>query len=100
MVGFEVTITANDSSPEMLAAIRRGPMAPPTETELLEYLMQRKPRNRERPPTEHYPLEHVVAFQRRGAAFCWLRWTERPALDAGGRRRDHRSTTIAGRVGT
>ena len=40
-----VTVTANDSSPEMLAAIRRGPLAEPTEREHLEYLLSRKRRD-------------------------------------------------------
>ena len=42
-----VTVTANDSSPEMLAAIRRGPFAQPTEEEHIEYLLQRKRRDQE-----------------------------------------------------
>ena len=63
-----VTVTANDSSPEMLAAIRRGPFSEPTEEELIEYLLQRKRRDQERPPFENYSLEHVLAFQRRVAA--------------------------------
>ena len=39
-----VTVTHNDSCPEMLAAIRRGPFATPTEEEAIEYLLKRKPR--------------------------------------------------------
>ncbi len=32
------TVTANDWTPEMLAAVRRGPLAAPTEDEMTEYL--------------------------------------------------------------
>ena len=63
-----LTVTANDSSPEMLAAIRRGPFAQPTEEEHIEYLLQRKRREQERPAFENYSLEHVLAFQRRVGA--------------------------------
>lgn len=63
-----VTVTANDSCPEMLAAIRRGPLAAPTSNELIEYLLTRKRRDQERPPFENYSLEHVIAFQRRVSA--------------------------------
>eukprot|EP00973_Karenia_brevis_P001467 199097-Karenia_brevis.AAC.1 len=60
-----VTITANDSSSEMLAAIRRGPFAAPTQEELVEYLLTRKRRDQERPAFENHSLEHVLSFQRR-----------------------------------
>ena len=60
-----VTVTANDSCPEMLAAVRRGPFATPTEAERIEYLLSTKGRDAERPLTEHYSLEHVLSFQRR-----------------------------------
>jgi len=60
-----VTVTMNDSCPEMLAAIRRGPMAQPTDEEMIEYLLQRKRRDQERPAFENHSLEHVIAFQRR-----------------------------------
>ena len=63
-----VTVTANDSSPEMLAAVRRGPLAAPTAEENIEYLLTRKRRDQERPPCENYSLEHVLSFQRRVAA--------------------------------
>ena len=52
----------------MLAAIRRGPFAQPTEEEHIEYLLQRKRRDQERPAFENYSLEHVLAFQRRVGA--------------------------------
>ena len=60
-----VTVTANDSSPEMLAAIRRGPFATPTKDEFIEYLLKRKPRDKARPEFETHSLEHVLSFQRR-----------------------------------
>ena len=60
-----VTVTHNDSCPEMLAAIRRGPFATPTEEEFIEYLLKRKPRDRARPKFEQHSLEHVLSFQRR-----------------------------------
>ena len=60
-----VTVTHNDSCPEMLAAIRRGPFATPTEEEAIEYLLKRKPRERTRPAFEQHSVEHVLSFQRR-----------------------------------
>ena len=60
-----VTVTANDSSPEMLAAIRRGPFAEPTNEEFIEYLLTKKSRDQQRPCFENYSLEHVLSFQRR-----------------------------------
>ena len=63
-----VTVTMNDSSPEMLASIRRGHFAQPTDEERIEYLLQRKPRDRERPACEKHSYEHVMACQRRVAA--------------------------------
>ena len=59
------TVTHNDSSPEMLAAVRRGPFSPPTATERIEYLITRKRRTEARPDFENYSLEHVLSFQRR-----------------------------------
>jgi hypothetical protein len=49
----------------MLAAIRRGPFAAPTDDEMIEYLITRKRRDQERPRFEHFSLEHVLHFQRR-----------------------------------
>ena len=63
-----VTVTANDSCPEMLAAIRRGPLAAPTAEENIEYLLTRKRRDQERPPFENHSFEHVLSFQRRVSA--------------------------------
>ncbi|MDP6676562.1 MAG: hypothetical protein QGI29_03260 [Pirellulales bacterium] len=60
-----VTITHNDSAPEILAAVRRGPGAKPEEHEKIEYLMGRKPRNQHRPVVETHSVEHVLSFQRR-----------------------------------
>jgi len=60
-----VTITHNDSCPEMLAAVRRGPFATPTDEELIEYLLPRKPRDRQAPEFEKHSLEHVLSYQRR-----------------------------------
>ena len=60
-----VTVTHNDSTPEMLAAIRRGPFAVPTDEEAIEYLLKRKPRERARPAFEQHSVEHVLSFQRR-----------------------------------
>ena len=60
-----VTVTANDSSPEMLAAIRRGPFAAPTDEESIEYLLTKKPHGQPRPEFEQHSLEHVLSFQRR-----------------------------------
>ena len=60
-----VTISHNDGCAEMLAAIRRGPGSPPTNEELIEYLVARKRHDQERPPAEHYSLEHVLSYQRR-----------------------------------
>jgi len=60
-----VTISHNDYCPEMLAAIRRGAFAAPTEEEKVEYLLTRVRRDRQRPRFENYAFEHVLSFQRR-----------------------------------
>ena len=60
-----VTVTANDGCAEMLALIRRGPFAKPTNEEHIEYLLQRKRRDQERPAFENHSLEHVLSFQHR-----------------------------------
>ena len=59
------TVTQNDSSSEMLAAIRRGPLAPPTEDEQLEYLVGIHDMDSSRPEFERYAYEHVLSYQRR-----------------------------------
>ena len=60
-----LTQSHNDKSPEMLAAVRRGPFSPPTEEEMIEYLLARKRRDQDRPPFEHFAAEHVLSYQRR-----------------------------------
>ena len=60
-----VTISHNDNCAELLATVRRGVGARPTEEEYIEYLLSRKKRSQERPPTEYYALEHVLSYQRR-----------------------------------
>ena len=62
LMNVMVTISHNDSCPEMLAAIRRGLFAKPTEEELIEFLLQRKPRDRKRPEFEEHSLEHVPSL--------------------------------------
>jgi len=66
------TISHNDSCPEMLAVVRRGPGARPRDHEMIEYLMGHKPKTQERPVVEEYALEHVLSFQRRVVEF--KRW--------------------------
>ena len=62
-------ITHNDRVPEMLAVIRRGPFAEPTESEKVEYLLTRvKKKDRVRTDFENYALEHVLSYQRRVSA--------------------------------
>ena len=91
MMQSMVTITHNDMSPEMLAAARRGPFAAPTDSEMIEYLMQRVKSDSQRPRFEELGsrgrckdtqwnldsckktffltsargLEHVLSYQRR-----------------------------------
>ena len=45
-----VTITQNDASPELLANARRGPCAPPNESEMVEYLFTHKRSHQEKRP--------------------------------------------------
>ena len=52
----------------MLAVIRRGPFAEPTESEKVEYLFTRVKKDRVRSDFENYALEHVLSYQRRVAA--------------------------------
>ena len=58
-------VTHNDNCPEMLASVRRGPLAPPQDEEFIEYLLMRRKRDAERPAVEHFSLEHVLSYQRR-----------------------------------
>jgi hypothetical protein len=68
MMQAMVTITHNDHVPEMLASIRRGPFAEPTESERVEYLFTRVKKDRVRTVFENFALEHVLSYQRRVAA--------------------------------
>ena len=68
MMSCMVTITHNDYVPELLANIRRGPFAVPTEDEKLEYLLTRKPAQRTRCDFENFSMEHVLSHQRRVTA--------------------------------
>ena len=58
-----LTVTLNDSSPELAACIRRGPFAIPDEHEMVEYLLNRK--RTIRAPAEKHGVYHVIAYQRR-----------------------------------
>ena len=65
-VFFSITrITHNDRVPELLAVIRRGPFAEPTETEQIEYLFTRVRAKRDKMDFENYAFEHVLSYQRR-----------------------------------
>ena len=55
----------NNRSAEILAVVRRGPFAQPTDTEQLEYLFTRVPKQDSRKDFEKHSLEHVLSFQRR-----------------------------------
>ena len=55
----------NNRSAEILAVVRRGPFAKPTETEQLEYLFTRVSRTDSRKDFEKHSLEHVLSFQKR-----------------------------------
>ena len=68
MMSCMVTITHNDYVPELLANIRRGPFAVPTEDEKLEYLVTRKPAQKTRCDFENFSMEHVLSHQRRVTA--------------------------------
>lgn len=65
-VGTMTTITQNDSSPEMLAAMRRGPFAAPTSEEMIEYLVGAWDKSIAwRPDFHEFAYEHVLSYQRR-----------------------------------
>ena len=49
----------------MLAAVRRGPGSPPTNDEMIEYLIARKRHDQERPPAENYSFEHVCGWEKK-----------------------------------
>jgi hypothetical protein len=60
------TITHNDSSPEMLAVVRRGPLAEATRQELTEYLQAGWSKSGPgRPRFEDYPYETSLCHHRR-----------------------------------
>ena len=60
------TVTHNDSSPEMLEAMRRGPLAKPTRAEMVEYLVGAWDKHEGgRPTFQEFAYEHVLSFQRR-----------------------------------
>ena len=60
-----VTVTHNNRVPELLAVIRRGPFAPPTQSEKIEYLLTRTHKSQSRTSFADYGLEHVLSYQRR-----------------------------------
>ena len=51
--------------PELLAVIRRGPFAPPTQPEKLKYLLTRTHKSPSWTSFADYGLEHVLSYQRR-----------------------------------
>ena len=68
MFGTMTTVTHCDSSPEMLAAMRRGPLAKPTEQEMVEYLLPAKNKSKyDSAAFEEYAYEHVLCHSRRVA---------------------------------
>ena len=60
-----VTVTQNDSSPELLAHARRGPCAEPLQEEMVEFLMTRRPVGSKRPPIQEDAAAATLSFQRR-----------------------------------
>ena len=94
MMNSMVTITHNDSSPELLAVIRRKPFATPTASEKIEYLFKRVKSKNKRPDFESYALEHVFSFQRRVQATKQL-FMKRNTLTPLGVMRDYWDRTEA-----
>ena len=64
MFATMTTITHCDWSPELLAAIRRGPLAEPTEEEMVEYLLAAVPKC-SMDKFEEFAYEHVLCHSRR-----------------------------------
>ena len=95
MMNSMVTITHNDSSPELLAIIRRKPFATPTASEKIEYLFKRVKSKNKRPDFESYALEHVFSFQRRIQATKQL-FMKRNTLTPLGVMRDYWDRTDCG----
>ena len=61
----EVTITQHDRLAEMLAAVRRGPLATPDELEKIEYLFTRVKKGQAVWRFDRFALEHTLSYQRR-----------------------------------
>ena len=57
-----VTMTQNDSSPELLAHARRGPCAAPTEAEKFEYLLTRRAPGSRRPNIQQDATAATLSF--------------------------------------
>ena len=62
---FPRTITHNNRSAELLATIRRGPFARPTQDEKVEYLLTRVHKAHSNVQFSEHALEHVLSYQRR-----------------------------------
>ena len=79
-----MTITHNDMSPEMLATARRGPFAAPTDSEMIEYLMQRVKSDSQRPRFEELGSRGVATILN-GISFVSRIignfWTPAPGLE-------------------
>jgi hypothetical protein len=60
-----VTITHNNRCAEMLATVRRGPFAAPTQEERIEFLLTRMKKSDCKVAFADHALEHTLSFQRR-----------------------------------
>ena len=60
-----VTITHNNRCAEMLATVRRGPFAAPTQEEKIEFLLTRMKKSDCKVAFADHALEHTLSFQRR-----------------------------------
>ena len=60
-----VTITHNNRCAEMLATVRRGPFAAPTQEEKIEFLLTRMKKSDAKVAFADHALEHTLSFQRR-----------------------------------
>ncbi len=63
-MGTMTTVMHNDSTREMLAAIRCGPLAEPLREEMIEFLVGAY-KDTERPNFQEFAYEHVLSSQRR-----------------------------------
>ena len=61
-----VTMTQNDRAPELLAHLRRGPGAQPTEAEKYEYLLARKTRGAAQPQLLAAPRQSKFGARKTG----------------------------------